>query len=87
MCLMSLLCFMKENELKDINLEKLGKRIKELRIKKGYSNYENFAYDNNISRSQFGRYENGQDILFSTLLRIIAAFDMSIKDFFSEGFD
>ncbi len=87
MCLMSLLCFMKENELKDINLEKLGKRIKELRIKKGYSNYENFAYDNNISRSQFGRYENGQDIRFSTLLRIIAAFDMSIKDFFSEGFD
>ncbi len=82
-----LICFMKENELKDINLENLGKRIKELRIRKGYSNYENFAYDNNISRSQFVRYENGKDIRFYTLLRIIAAFDMSIKDFFSEGFD
>ena len=69
------------------DLQKLGKRIKELRIKKGYSSYEYFAYEHNISRAQFGRYENGEDLRFSSLLKVVKAFDMSLKEFFSEGFD
>lgn len=68
-------------------LKKLGERIKQLRISKGYTSYEYFAYDHNISRAQFGRYEQGQDLRFSSLVRVIDALDMSIKDFFSEGFD
>jgi transcriptional regulator with XRE-family HTH domain len=67
-------------------LDKLGKRIKSLRIKKGYSSYEFFAYDHNISRAQWGRYENGQDLKFSSLVKIVKAFDMSLEAFFSEGF-
>jgi hypothetical protein len=69
------------------DLKKLGKRIKALRIKKGYSSYEYFAYDHNISRAQYGRYEKGEDLRFSSLLKVIKAFDMSLKEFFSEGFD
>lgn len=65
----------------------LAKRIKELRIRKGYSNYETFAYENNISRAQYGRYEKGQDIRFTSLLRILNAFDITLEEFFSEGFD
>jgi DNA-binding XRE family transcriptional regulator len=72
---------------KDEALKKVGDRIKQLRIKKGYSNYEYFAYENNISRAQYGRYERGEDLRFSTLIKIINAFDMSIETFFSEGFD
>jgi len=68
-------------------LQKLGARIKALRIAEGYSSYEYFAYEHGISRAQFGRYENGQDIRFSTLIRIINAFGMSVTEFFSEGFD
>ena len=68
-------------------LQKLGQRIKDLRIKKGYTSYEYFAYEHNISRAQFGRYEQGQDLRFSSLLRIVKAFDISLEDFFSEGFD
>ena len=68
-------------------LKNLGNRIKQLRIQKGYSSYEYFAYEKDISRAQFGRYERGEDIRFSTLLRIIKAFDMDVKDFFSEGFE
>ena len=36
---------------KDDALKQLGLRIKNLRIKKGYTNYEYFAYENNISRA------------------------------------
>lgn len=71
----------------DAELKKLGNRIKQLRIAKGYSSYEYFAYDHNISRAQFGRYEKGQDLRYSSLLKVIAAFGMSVSDFFAEGFE
>jgi transcriptional regulator with XRE-family HTH domain len=68
-------------------LKKLAKRIRSLRLKNGYSSYETFAYEHNISRAQFGRYEKGQDIKYSTLIKVIEALGMTPKEFFSEGFD
>lgn len=78
---------MPHNFDKEEVLKKLGARIKALRIKKGYSSYEYFAYEHNIYRAQFGRYERGEDLRFSTLIKIIAAFDMTFEQFFSDGFD
>jgi len=68
-------------------LKQLGKRLQQLRIEKGYTNYEYFAYDHNIGRAQYGSYENGRNIQFDTLLKLIKLHKISIKDFFSEGFD
>lgn len=68
-------------------LKKLGKRIKELRINRGYTNYEYFAFEHNIGRAQYGKYETGGNIQFNTLVKIIKALNISVKDFFSEGFD
>jgi len=68
-------------------LEKLGKRIKQLRIAKGYSSYEYFAYENEISRAQYGRYEKGEDLRFSTLAKVINALGITMREFFSEGFE
>lgn len=72
---------------KEEALKKLGARIKALRIDKGYTSYEYFAYEHNISRAQFGRYERGEDMRFSTLAKVIAALDMSFEEFFSKGFE
>jgi transcriptional regulator with XRE-family HTH domain len=66
---------------------KLGNRIRSLRIKKGYSSFEQFAYEHDISRAQFGRYEKGEDLRFSSLLKVVKAFDMNLQEFFSEGFE
>lgn len=68
-------------------LKKLGKRLKQLRIKKGYTNYEYFAFENNIGRAQYGSYENGSNIQFDTLIKIIKIHNMTLREFFSEGFD
>ena len=68
-------------------LKKLGNRIKTLRIKAGFSNYEYFAYKHEIPRAQFGRYERGEDLRYSSLLKVIKAFDITLKEFFSEGFE
>ncbi len=67
-------------------LENLGNRIKQVRKEKGYTNYEHFAYQNGFNRVQYGRYENGANISFKTLVKIIDAFDMTLEEFFSEGF-
>jgi len=67
-------------------LEKLGKRIRALRISKGYTSYDYFAYDYNFNRTQWGRFENGKDLRFTSSLKIAAAFEMTLEEFFSEGF-
>ena len=65
-------------------LKQIGDRLKELRKKAGYSNYENFAFENDIPRAQYGRYENGQDMKLSSLLKVLKGLDISLKDFFAE---
>ena len=76
--------------LKNLDAEKemklLGLRIKELRKKKGYTSYETFANEHDIHRVQWGRYESGQDLYFSTLVKIIKVLNVTIEEFFSEGF-
>jgi transcriptional regulator with XRE-family HTH domain len=68
-------------------LEKLSARIKQLRIAKGYSNLLLFAYDHHINPSQYARYERGHDIQYSTLIKLLNAFNISVAEFFGEGFD
>lgn len=77
----------KKSSPADPNLRKLGNRLKQLRIKKGYTNYEYFAFENGIGRAQYGKYETGGNIRFDTLVKIIKIHGMTVKEFFSEGFD
>lgn len=65
----------------------LGKRIKDLRIKKGYKSQETFAYDHGYTLSYYSRLERGEDIRFSSLVKVCKALGVSLKEFFSEGFD
>lgn len=69
------------------DVQKLAKRIRTLRLEKGYTNADFFAYEHEFSRSQYNRYENGENIKFASLMKIIRAFGMTPKEFFSEGFD
>lgn len=65
----------------------LATRLRSIRKSLGYTNYENFAFEHGIPRAQYGRYENGQDIRYTTLMKIIRAFGMTPQEFFAEGFD
>lgn len=65
--------------------KKIGERMKEIRIAKGYKNYEKFAYDNDIPRAQYGRYERGSDLKLSSLFKVLDGFDMTLEEFF-DGF-
>lgn len=70
-------------------LQQLSKRIKKIRKEKGFNSYELFAYDIEISRAGMSKYEAGtfDDIRMRTLLKIIDGLEMTVKEFFADGFD
>lgn len=68
-------------------LKNLGNKLRELRLEQGYSNYEQFAYEHNLPRAQYGRYEQGQDLRFSSLLKVLKALDVTPQNFFKKGFE
>ncbi len=68
-------------------LKNLGKRIKSLRVSKGYTNYEHFANESGLSRTQYGKYEVGDNLKFLTLLKVLKALEIPLSEFFSEGFN
>lgn len=71
----------------DERMKKIAARLKDLRIKAGYTNYENFAWDNEISRMQYWRLEKGANFTMVTFLKILDAHKISLAEFFKEGFD
>jgi DNA-binding transcriptional regulator YiaG len=71
----------------DKDIQQLAARIKSIRKKLGYTNADFFAYEFEITRSQYARYETGENIRFSSLMMLIKAFGMTPKEFFSEGFE
>ncbi|WP_052600018.1 helix-turn-helix domain-containing protein [Aureispira sp. CCB-QB1] len=75
-----------EQHIKD-KLLKVGARLRSVRKQKGYTNYDHFAYEHNMSRSQYGKYETGSDMHLSTLFKLLEAHNMTIQEFFSEGFE
>ncbi|MGZ4056874.1 MAG: helix-turn-helix domain-containing protein [Bacteroidia bacterium] len=78
----------KEKTASASDFEKLGKRMRELRIRKGYKSFETFAYENDLPRVLYGNYEQGiGNITYKNLIKIIKALDVSVAEFFSEGFN
>ncbi|MBZ4188977.1 helix-turn-helix domain-containing protein [Niabella beijingensis] len=72
---------------KDEVLKELGQRLKATRKKQGFSSYEHFAYQMDIARSLYAKYESGRnDMKVSTLIRILQGMGMKLSDFF-KGFD
>lgn len=68
-------------------LIKLANRMKTLRLAAGHDNYERFALSNDIARIQYRKYEMGGNLNYTTLLRVLKALNISLADFFKEGFD
>lgn len=64
-----------------------GNRLRKIRIEKGHSNIEKFAFDNDFSRVLYSRWESGDgNITFKNIVKVTKALDVTLKDFFSEGF-
>lgn len=65
----------------------IGERVTELRKKAGYTSQETFAYDANIPRALYGRYEKGANLTIYSLYRILKHHQITFEDFFKDGFE
>ena len=69
-------------------LKKIGRKLTRLRKASGYKNSDDFAYDHEINRSQYGKYEAGvKDMRISSLMKTVNALGITIEEFFKDGLD
>ena len=63
-------------------LIELGKRIRELRIARGYSSAEKFALDHKLSRVSYTKCETGANMTYISLRKLLKVFGISVQEFF-----
>jgi hypothetical protein len=68
----------------DPRLKQIAHKIKQLRIAKGYSSYEAFAFDHDLPRVGYGRHEQGSNLTLKSLLRLLDIHQLSLADFFAD---
>lgn len=67
----------------DPRLKQIAHKLKQLRVAKGYSSYEAFAFDHDLPRVGYGRHEQGSNLTLKSLLRLLDIHQMSLTDFFA----
>ena len=68
----------------DPRIAKIANKIKELRVEKGYTSHETFAWEHELNRVQYWRIEKGSNITLKTLITILNIHNISLSDFFSD---
>ena len=63
-------------------LQKVGLRIKELRLKAGFTSYENFAIQHDIDRKYYWSIEKGRNISLQYLFRLLDIHKITPEEFF-----
>jgi len=68
-------------------LETIGKKLLELRVKKGYTSHADFAADHGLPRIQYWRMEKGRtNITLKSLNKVLVIHKLSLEDFFKMVF-
>ena len=68
----------------DPRLKQIAQKLKQLRLDKGYSSYEAFAFDHELPRVGYGRHEQGSNLTLKSLLRLLDIHEVSLADFFAD---
>ena len=68
----------------DNRLDAIGSRIRTLRKANTSLSAEDFANEKGFDRVQYSRVENGANITMKTLLKVVDAHNMTLKEFFSD---
>jgi len=68
--------------LHEKQLKEVGLILRELRLKKGYTSAETFSFDHELNRTNYWRWENGQNITLKNIFRICEIHQIRTSDFF-----
>lgn len=58
--------------------------IRKRRMELGYKSAEKFAYDNNLNRSVYQRWENAEDLNVTSLIKLLYTLKMSASTLFEK---
>jgi transcriptional regulator with XRE-family HTH domain len=73
----------KEEEVLSNLLKRIGRKLTELRKKKGYTSHEDFAFDHDIPRVQYWRLEKGQtNLTMKSLIKLLTIHGLTAEEFF-----
>lgn len=67
---------------KSEELINLGVIFRILRQKKGYKSAEQFSYDNDLNRTAYWRWENGENMTMKSFLRLCNIHNITPKELF-----
>jgi hypothetical protein len=75
---------MEKKEVKklDKRILKIADKLRKMRIEKGYTSYDSFAWDNDLSRIHYWRIEKGSNLTMQTLLKILDIHKITLSEFF-----
>jgi hypothetical protein len=68
----------------DARILKIADKLRKMRIEKGFTSYEHFAWDNGIGRQQYWRIEKGSNFTIQTLLKILDIHKITMEEFFKD---
>lgn len=68
----------------DSRLAEIGNRVRALRKANTDLSAEDFANEKGFDRVQYSRNENGANITMKTLLKVVDAHNITLKEFFSD---
>ncbi|HEX8656647.1 MAG TPA: XRE family transcriptional regulator [Hymenobacter sp.] len=71
-------------DVADPRLKQIAQKLKQLRLDKGYSSYETFAFDHGLPRVGYGHHEQGSNLTLKSLLRLLDIHQISLADFFAD---
>lgn len=63
-------------------LKDIGNELKRLRKEAGYSSYADFAWANDLPKTQYGRMEKGTNCTILSLHKVLAIHKQSVPQFF-----
>ncbi|MBX2966202.1 MAG: XRE family transcriptional regulator [Cyclobacteriaceae bacterium] len=66
----------------DSQLKAIGERVRDLRIKAGYSSYDSFADYHDMTPKQYWRLETGKNFMMTSLLSILKIHKITLEEFF-----
>ena len=73
---------MKTKNIKNEMLFNLGSTLRVLRMKKGFKSAEVFSYENDLNRTAYWRWENGENITMKNFFKLCDIHDISPKELF-----
>jgi transcriptional regulator with XRE-family HTH domain len=63
-------------------LYSLGSTLRQLRMGKGFKSAEIFSYENDLNRTAYWRWENGENITMKNFLKLCEIHNISPKEVF-----